>query len=161
MISTVPDPHPLWNSITDSATVYISELLYNPPTWSEAVNGDVYQLVGAILQAAEAHNITIDGGINYNVPSGNFTIHIPSETGTVTSQNLTSYTQVAIVGADDLDDDNVTVKDVFDVIVDITREVTPTCEFPVVRSHLFVLLTRPGSSRNLLGSWVRAGRRTS
>jgi hypothetical protein len=125
------------------------------------VNGDVYQLVGTILQAAEAYNITLGGGIKYNVPSRNFTINIPSQTGTVTSQNLTSYTQVAIVGADDLDDGNVTVKDVFDVIVDTTREVTPTCELPIVRSHLFILLTRPGSSWSLLGSWVRASRGTS
>jgi hypothetical protein len=92
--------------------------------------------VGLILQAAEAHNITVGRGSKYNVPSGNLTF--PSVPVT---QNLTSYALSAIAGADNLDDGNVTVRDVFDTIVDITREVTPTCEFPVVRSYLFVLLT--------------------
>jgi hypothetical protein len=106
--------------------------------WSDYVNGDLYQFAGLILQAAEAHNITVGGGSKYNVPSGNLTL--PSVPVT---QNLTSYSLSAIAGADNLDDDSVTVRDVFDTIVDITREITPTCEFPVVRSYLFILLTRP------------------
>jgi hypothetical protein len=116
------------------------------------VNGDIYKFVGLILQSAEAHNITIGGGIKYNIPSGNFTF----ETGPTPPQNRTSYALAAIVGADNFNDDNVTIRDVFDIIVDVTREVTPTCEFPTARSYLFVLLTRPESSRNHLVSWVRA-----
>ena len=91
------------------------------------MNGEVYLLVGSILQAAEAYNITVGEGFKYHVPSGNFTFDIPS---IVSSQNLTSYTQAAIAGADNFNDDNVTVKDVFDIIVNVTRQVTPTCEFP-------------------------------
>ena len=106
--------------------------------WSDYINGDLYQFVGLILQAAEAHNVTVGGGSKYNVPSGSLTF--PSVPAT---QNLTSYSLSAIAGADDLDDDSVTVRDVFDTIVDITREITPTCEFPVIRSYLFILLTRP------------------
>ena len=116
------------------------------------MNGDVYKFVGLILQAAEAYNITLGGGIKYNIPSVNFTF----ETGPAPPQNLTSYALAAIVGADNFNDDNVTIRDVFDIIVDVTREVTPTCEFSTARSYLFVLLTRPISSRNHLVSWVRA-----
>jgi hypothetical protein len=105
------------------------------------VNGDLYRLVVLILQAAEAHNITVGGGSQYNVPSGNFTFNLPSVPAT--SESLTSYTQAAICGADNFNDDDVIVRDVFDTIVDITREITPTCEFPIVHSYPFVSLTRP------------------
>ena len=100
------------------------------------MNGEVYQLVGSILQLAEAHNVTVGGGSKYNVPSEKLTVKrsLLSVAGPAPSQNLTSYTTAAITGADNFNDDNVTVKNVFDVIVDITREVTPTCEFPTVRS---------------------------
>jgi hypothetical protein len=109
--------------------------------WSESANGIIYQVVCLILQAAEAHNITVGGGSKYNVPSGNFTTNLPSVP--TTSQNLTSYALAAIAGADNFNDDNVIVRDVFDIIVDVTREVTPTCEFPIVRSCLCVPLTHP------------------
>ena len=93
------------------------------------MNGDIYQFVGFILQTAQAHNITIDGGAKYNVPPGVITIDNSSLSGT-SSQNLTSYTSAAIAGADDFNDNNATIRDGFDAIVNITREVTPTCEFP-------------------------------
>ena len=117
------------------------------------MNGDMYQLVVLILQAAKAHNITVGGGSQYNVPSGNFTFNPPSVPAT--SGSLTSYTQAAICGADNFNDDGVIVRDVFDTIVDVTREITPTCEFPIVRSHVFVYSPAPKSSRNRLDSWVR------
>jgi hypothetical protein len=115
--------------------------------------------VGLILQAAEAYNITVGGGPKYNVPSGNFNIDLSSSTP---SQNLTSYTTAAICGADDFNDDHVTVKDIFNIIVNITREITPTCGFLIVGAYPFVLLTRPDSSRNHLGwDWVRPRGRIS
>jgi hypothetical protein len=116
------------------------------------VNSDIYRFVGLILQAAEAHNVTIGGGIKYNIPPGNFT----PGTSPTPPQNLTSYALAAIIGADNFNDDNVTVKDVFDIIVDVTRDITPTCGFPIARSYLFVWLTHPESSRNYLGCRVRA-----
>jgi hypothetical protein len=132
--------------------VFLFNLLYTPSAWSETVNSDVYEVVAFLLQVAEAHNITIGGGTKYNVPSEPIVLHPPP----AASPSLTSYTQVAISGADNFNDDRVTVKDVFDVVVNNTRNETPTCEFPIVRLYLFVLLTRIELSRNHLVSWVRA-----
>ena len=89
------------------------------------MNSDVYQIVALILQSAQAHNVTIPGGKKYNVPSGNITIDLDQPS---TSQNTSlSYSTVAITGADDFRDNNTQVKDVFDDIVENTRDVSPTC----------------------------------
>ena len=117
------------------------------------MNGATYDIVAYILQVSQAHNITIEGSGKYNVPSQEIIID-PSVFGT--PDNLTSYATAAISGADDFNDGNTTIKDVFDIIVNNTREVTPTCEFSFF-THLFVPLTWPESSRNGLESWVRAG----
>ena len=111
-------------------------LLFFPTTWSKSVNSYVYQFLGLVLQASRAYNVTIDGGAKYNVPSGEFTIDqsILSELGVTSSPNLTSYTIAAISGADDFNDDNATIRDVFDTIVSVTREVTPSCKFSVIRT---------------------------
>ncbi|KAF9644641.1 hypothetical protein BDM02DRAFT_3121546, partial [Thelephora ganbajun] len=102
-------------------------LLYSPNMWSDYVNSYLYQSVAFALQASQVHNVTIDGGAKHNIPSGEFTIDKSlSETGATSSQNLTSYTIAAIVGADGFNDNNTTIRDVFDIIVNITREVTPT-----------------------------------
>ena len=138
--------------MANTASVLLFAILYEPLTWSEEANGDIYQFVGFILQTAQAHNITIDGGARYNVPPGEFTISSDAP-----SSNLTSYTAVAIGGADDFSDGDVTIKDVFDVIVNNTREVTATCELFTIRLYLFILLTRPKLSRNRLERWVRKG----
>ena len=87
------------------------------------MNTDVYTLVGLILQIAQAHNVPVGGG-KYNVPSGDFTDH-----GTPPPQNLTSYSTAAIAGADNFSDDGLTIKGLFDTLVDITRTITPTCKF--------------------------------
>jgi hypothetical protein len=99
--------------------------LYTPDAWSQGVNGDAYTYAAFVLQTAQAANVIIPGGKNYNVPSGNITF---GDTGDASPPSLTSYTRIAIAGADDFNDAGVTIKDVFDVIVEITREVTPTCE---------------------------------
>ena len=106
------------------------------------MNGLVYQIVALVLQASQAHNVTINGGHKYNIPSGNITIN-PSPFGATSAPNLTSYSTAAISGADDFNDDNTTIRDLFDIIVNTTREVTPTCKFPIVHSYLTVLLTHP------------------
>ena len=100
-------------------------LLYSPTLWGSFTNTYLYEGVGYILQAAQAHNITIDGGAKYNIPSKAFTIN--EGTGD-TSQNSTSYAMTAISGADDFNDNNARIKDVFDIVVNTTREVTPTCK---------------------------------
>ena len=86
------------------------------------MNTDVYSFVALVLQAAQALNITVPGGHKYNVPIGNFTISDIIGTSTPT---LASYSSVAISGADDFNDGSVTIKDIFDIIVRNTREVTP------------------------------------
>ena len=93
-------------------------------TWSETVNGYLYQFVGFILQAARAHNITIEGCDKYNVPSGNITV---DQAGNPSSGDLTSYSGTAIFGADNYIDPNATITDLFDIAVDVTRRITPTC----------------------------------
>ena len=104
------------------------------------MNNDIYPLVALILQTAQAYNITIDGGAKYNVPS-TVDMSFLNDIGAAAPANLTSYSVDAISGADTLVDDSVTIKDVFDVIVNITREVTPTCGSSTVRSYPLVLLT--------------------
>lgn len=103
--------------------VLLFGLLYEPESWSQEVNTDVYSFVALVLQAAQALNITVPGGRKYNVPIGNFTISDIIGTSTPT---LASYSSVAISGADDFNDGSVTIKDIFDIIVRNTREVTPT-----------------------------------
>ena len=127
--------------------------------WSESANGDIYQVVCLILQAAEAHNITVGGGSKYNVPSGDFTTNLPNVPAT--SQNLTSYALAAIAGADNFNDDNVIARDVFDIIVDVTREVTPTCEFPIVRPYLRTPPTHPQIKSEPCGLLGMCKRRSS
>ena len=98
------------------------------------MNGPLYEFATFILQTAKAHNVTIDGGEKYHVPSNKVTVDqttfgsFSAMTGRDTSQNLTSYSMTAISGADDFEDDNETIKDLFDIVVSNTREVSPTCK---------------------------------
>ena len=117
-----------------STTVALYSFLYFPDAWSQNVNTDVYNFVALALQAAEALNITAPGGRKYNVPTGNIAINDTGDTST----ELVSYTGVAIAGADDIYDGGVTIKDVFDAIVNITRTVTPTCKFSTVSLYLLI-----------------------
>ena len=106
------------------------------------MNAYIYQLVAVVLQTAQVHNITVPGGDKYNVPSVNITNPTgPVDPGTIPASNLTSYTTAAISGADDFRDDKTTIKGVFDIIVQTTRKVTPTCMFLIVGSCMFVPLT--------------------
>jgi hypothetical protein len=92
------------------------------------VNIDLYQTVALILQIAQAHNVTVPGGHQYNVPSGNIT----SPTSSTQFGPAISYSTEAIMGADNFNDDETTIKDLFDIIVQTTREVSPTCMFLIV-----------------------------
>ena len=113
--------------------------------------------MGFVLQTSRAHNVTVNGGAKYNLPPGEFTIDqsFLSEIGVTSSPSLTSYTAAAIAGADDFNDDDTSIRDVFDIIVSVTREITPSCKPPIIRSYPFVLLS-PKSSRNRLEPYVRA-----
>ena len=103
------------------------------------MNTYVYQTAVLILQIAQAHNVTVPGGHKYNVPPKNTTNSGPSTPPS--ASNLTSYSIAAIVGADDFRDNKTTIKDLFDTIVGNTRNITPTCMFPVVGSYPFISLT--------------------
>lgn len=102
------------------------------------MNTYIYQTVAIVLQISQAHNITVPGGHTYNIPSGNITL-TPPNTGP--ASNLTSYSIAAITGADDFTDNQTTIKDIFDTLVQDTRELTPSCMFPVVDSYPFASLT--------------------
>ena len=119
-------------------------------TWSDSVNGFLYEFVALVLQASQAHDITIPGCAKYNVPSGKITI---DDTVATYYPNKTSYTQEAIAGADDFNDGDTTIRDIFDIIVENTREVTPTGE-SLSSARVFILLTYPRSSGNCLVDWV-------
>ena len=103
------------------------DLLYTPGTWSDAVNTVVYDVIAITLKAGESLNIPTPGGRKYNVPTTGTNPGLTPPPITA----LTSYSQVAISGADDFVDDSVTIKDVFDIIVSNTRDITPTCEFSI------------------------------
>ena len=112
------------------------------------MNGPIYEFVAFVLQASKAHNVTIDGGAKYNVPSEEVTIDkaalesFLNGTGGNSPQDSTSYTAAAISGADDFNDENTTIRDFFDIIVNNTREVSPTCKFSLfTHTHSFVSLT--------------------
>lgn len=131
------------------------------------MNTLVYKFVAFVLQASKAHNVTVDGGAKYSVPSEEVAIDDPAFeailNGDPSSRNLTSHALAAISGADNFNDDETTITDVFDLIVNNTREVTPTCKFTLF-THIYsssYLLTCPESSRNCLDSWVRAKRKFS
>ena len=146
-----------WSLDADFITGFLFSLLYAPTAWAENCNNEVYQLIGLIHQTALAHNVTLDGGVKISVPSGGFTFD-KSRLGNSGAAlgALTSYSLAAITGADNFNDDNATISDVFDTIVEITRDITPTCESSIIYPHTFALPTRLKSSRNRLDHWVRA-----
>lgn len=110
--------------------MWLFDVLYFPAAWSQQVNGPLYQYVALVLQASQAHNVTAPGCRKYNVPSGNITIENPMDTF---YPNVITYSQFAISGADNFNDYNTTVKDVFDIVVKTTREVSPTCKISVIQ----------------------------
>ena len=135
--------------------------MYAPRSWSEFANSEFYPVAGFVLQTAQTHNVTIPGDHKYNVPSGNFTDQIQtlfSQDGFASTSNLTSYSILAIAGADDFRDNNTETKLIFDDIIENTRDITPTCEFPTTRSYLFILIDYvPESSRNCFTRCVSVG----
>ena len=108
--------------------------MYSPTAWAEHVNNEIYQLVGLILQTAAAHNVTLGGDVGFDVPSERFALDKSRVGGNGAAPGaLKSYSTAAIAGADNFSDDGATISDVFDLIVENTRKVTPTCESSVFR----------------------------
>lgn len=105
-------------------------------TWTTQVNGFLYEFIGLVLQAAQAHNVTAPGGRKYNVPSGKITI---DDTVATFYPNRTSYSQVAISGADNFNDSDTTIREIFDIIVENTRQVTPACRLSLINCSLIVV----------------------
>lgn len=122
--------------LTPNTTALLFNLLSTPTTWSQSVNTDLYEFVALVLQASQVHNITIPGGQKYNIPAGG-NITTP-ETRRASTSTLTSYTRIAVAGADDFNDNGVTIKDVFDIIVNNTREITPTCKSSTNYLYTFI-----------------------
>ena len=122
------------------------------------MNNELYPTVVNILQIAQAHDVTVPGGRQYNVPSDDVPDPILQGFNSPES-SLTLYSQVAIAGADDFWDDNTTIKDIFDIIVETTREVTPTCEFPIINSRLFDSLNQSQIKLEHFGQSGTCGRK--
>jgi len=135
MKGTVPGPRP-WSLVANFTTEFLFNLLYTPTAWAEHCNNEVYQLIGLIHQTALARNVTLDGSLKINVPSGEFTFDKSGlgKSGAALGP-LTSYSPAAIAGADNFNDDSATISDVFDSIVENTRDITPTCEFFPSSAH--------------------------
>ena len=89
-----------------------------------------------LFQVAQAHSVSLsnDKGIVYHVPSE--TVEFDAYLmwpGSAPPGTLRSFAFDAIIGADNTDDTAVTMKDVFDVIVNTTRKVSPSCKRSVSR----------------------------
>ena len=110
--------------ISDLATLHST--LTTPALWSEFANDHAFRLLVLIFQAAKQLNIPYNG--TYHIPSGPLGPEPPTDV--TPTQNLTSHTFEAIIGADNFADidDHVVMKDVLDEIVDITQTVTSACE---------------------------------
>ena len=113
------------------------------------MNTEIYAFVGLVLQLSQALGVTIPRSQKYNVPTGNLSLDLGDSTSTVST-----YSGEAISGADDFVDGGVTAKDIFDIIVSNTRDITPTCRFSCYLPYLLNALTCPLSSWNCLVAWV-------
>jgi hypothetical protein len=113
----------LFSRLIGSTASLYQHLLF-PSTWSAYANDEAYHLLILIFQAANALNIQIGG--NYQIPSGTVQADTPA---TSSAQTLTSHTFDGVIGADDFfdTDNHVVMKDVLDEIIDVTRNVSPTC----------------------------------
>lgn len=114
-------------------------VLTTPSIWSQFANEGAFPLIVSIFQAAQAFNISYNSNRTYNVPSGTFEISaslLESEEnvfGGNPAENLTDHAFEAIIGADNFVDieNHVVMEDVLNEIVNITRTVTPTCEWSI------------------------------
>lgn len=116
--------------LNKTPTAKIGETLHNPQEWSAFTNRALYPLVARLFQAAQAHNIPLsdDKDIVYHVPSGTVDFDASLMQSWPPPGTLRSFAFDAIVGADNNNDDTVTMKDVFDVIINTTKTVSPSCK---------------------------------
>jgi pimeloyl-ACP methyl ester carboxylesterase len=103
-------------------------LLHTPTAWAEHCNGDVYDLIRDIHKIARANNVTLEGGPVINIPpeTSNTGRSLLRRISGRAPGALVSYSSAAIAGADNFNDASATVSNVFDMIVENTRDITPT-----------------------------------
>lgn len=126
-------PAPLFPRLIINLAEFITTLA-TPALWSQFANEEAFHLLVLIFQTAQALDIPYSDTKTYHIPSETVNAPMP-ESGTGShdpnqAQNLTDQAFRAVIGADNFVDieDHVTMKDVLDEMVDITRTVTPTCK---------------------------------
>ena len=103
-----------------------------PALWSTFANEQAFRLLILIFQAAQALNLPYNE--TYYVPSETVnhsaSLFVSGTSGNP-AKNPTNYAFEAITGADNFVDieNHVVMKDVLDEIVDVARNVTPTCKW--------------------------------
>jgi len=98
--------------------------------WSAFANETLYPFIAGIFQFAQAHNVSLsdDKSVVYHLPSQAIEFDPSLMWDGPPPGSLRSFAFDAIIGADSRDDEGVTMKDVFDVIVNTTQNITPSCE---------------------------------
>jgi len=94
------------------------------------VNGALYPLLANLFQVAQKKEIPVsdDANIAYHIPSETVQFNASLMWAGPPSGTLKSFAFDAIIGADNHNDTGVKMKDVFDVIVNTTRTISPSCE---------------------------------
>ena len=106
-------------------TVLVLAILYTPGVWGRIANEVLYPLIHNIHRSAKAANITtgvtnlLDEEIQVN---GRLLKKI-------LQQPPMSQSTTAIYAADSWESENTTTRDVYDMIVKTSREISPMCRF--------------------------------
>lgn len=108
-----------------SLTVTIFFALYSPGVWSRVANEILYPLIQDIHRSAKAANIATGAAnlLDEEVPVNRKLLE------KMLQQPPLSHGTTAIYAADSWESENSTTKDVYDMIVKTSREVSPMCRF--------------------------------
>ena len=98
--------------------------LYAPGVWSSISNEVLYPLIRSIHESARAANIA-----NVLVTLLDEEVQVNRKLLKILQQLPLSHSTTAIYAADSWESDNSTTKDVYDMIVKTSREVSPMCGF--------------------------------
>lgn len=100
--------------------------LYAPGAWGPIANEILYPLIHNIQRSAKSANATTSGLIAANLADED--IHVNENLlQKILRQPPQSYSTTAIYAADSWASDNSTTRDVYDMIVKTSREVSPMC----------------------------------
>ena len=108
--------------------------LYFPADWPTIANQVAYPAIVAILTAGRAYGFT-DPYILPENPVGSLPVNS-------TDPSPYSHSLEAITGADGAVSNGVPLKKVFDDLVATTRDVSPTCMFPIFVAFEDLLIDR-------------------